>query len=290
MLLVAPRTRLVQGRADGGHSWEMAVRLPSDHLRPYVHGDYCGYVERTARPLRRRELATPFVVFVLEFGPPIRIYDYGSTTSASRHAGGFVAGMDDRFALTEHDGFQSGVQVNLTPIGARLFFGLPMSELAGQVVSSRDLLPRRHRSLAERLEPLPDWDARFDLVEEVLSEGLARAQVDTSVVAWAVQRIEESGGAVDMRALARDLGYSPKHVIRLFHDQVGMPPKRLARIVRFTRLARHLRKGGAGTWAELALDFGYYDQAHLVREVKRFTGVTPTQARPLLADFYGLEA
>jgi AraC-like DNA-binding protein len=227
-------------------------------------------------------------VFILEIGPPVRVYDYGSTTRAAGHPGGFVAGLDERFAITEHDGFQQGIQVNLTPLGARRLFGRPMSELRGLVASSRDLLPPRYRSLAEHIAELRHWDARFDLVEEMLEERMLRTVVDQDVVAWAVRRIEESGGAVEVRTLARELGYSRKHVIAMFHDQVGVPPKLLARLVRFDRLARHIRRGGPGTWAELALDFGYYDQAHLVREVKAFTGFTPTQARPLLTDLYGL--
>ena len=95
-----------------------------------------------------------------------------------------------------------------------------------------------------------------------------------------MRRIEETGGAVEMRALARELGYSRKHVITLFRDHVGLPPKLLARIVRFDGLLRQLRTGAATSWADLALDCGYYDQAHLVREVRRFTGLTPTEARP----------
>ena len=67
---------------------------------------------------------------------------------------------------------------------------------------------------------------------------------------------------------------------------MGLPPKLLARIVRFDRLLRQLRTGAAMSWADLALECGYYDQAHLVREVRRFTGVTPTEARPLVQDLY----
>jgi AraC-like DNA-binding protein len=283
----ALRSRLVRGESAGAR-WEMAVRPPSAALRPYVCGDYVGYVERTPARTVRWEFPAPFVVFVTEFGPPVRI---GDSASGSRgFPGGFVAGLDERPAVTEHDGFQQGVQVNLTPIGARRLFALPMSELKGLVVSFRDLLPRRYWSLPERLAELSDWDARLDLVEGLLEERVSASVVDTGVVGWAVGRIEESGGGVDMRSLARDMGFSRKHVITLFRDQVGIPPKLLARLVRFDRLARHIRAGRPGTWAELALDFGYYDQAHLVREVKEFTGRTPTQVRPLMGDFYGLHA
>lgn len=198
-----------------------------------------------------------------------------------------MGGLDDRFAVCEHDGFQHGIQVYLTPIGARLLFGVPMSELTGRIVPIRDILPTRHRNLGERLQDVTDWDERFRVLDWTLADCLTEARDRTNVVSWALRRIEQSGGALDMRALARQLGYSEKHVIALFRDQVGIPPKRLARIVRFDRLVKHLRKGGGGTWAELALKFGYYDQAHLVRDVRQFTGITPTEARPLITDIYG---
>jgi AraC-like DNA-binding protein len=71
-------------------------------------------------------------------------------------------------------------------------------------------------------------------------------------------------------------------VIALFHEHVGMTPKRFARIVRFDRLVRHLRGGGEGSWAELAARFGWFDQSHLANDVKRIVGVPPSQARELL--------
>ncbi|MCI0571798.1 MAG: AraC family transcriptional regulator [Myxococcaceae bacterium] len=224
------------------------------------------------------------MVVVLEFGRPIRIFEGTDVRRATRYAGGFVAGVDDRFSLTGHDGSQQGLQINFTPLGARLFFGVPMSELSGRVVHFRDLVPPEQHSLAERLEAQPDWDARFDLVERLLTERIASAHGRSDAVAWAVRHIEASGGAVDVRSLVRELGYSHKHVITLFRDQVGVPPGLLARIVRFDRLMRHLKRGGPGTWAELAVEFGYYDQAHLVNEVRRFTGTTPTEVRAMLVD------
>lgn len=230
----------------------------------------------------------PQIVVVIEFGPPVRVFDAGSDRRHSRYPGGFVAGIDDTFTVTEHDGFQRGLQVNLTPIGARLFFGVPMAELTGRVLSARDLLPRKYARLAERLEELPTWDERFDLIERALGDRVDEARHELGVVPWALQRIEELGGVVDMRALARELGYSQKHVIDLFRENVGVPPKLLARLVRFDRLVKHLKAGASGTWAELAQRFGYYDQAHLARDVKQFTGTTPTRARATLLDLAGM--
>jgi AraC-like DNA-binding protein len=225
----------------------------------------------------------PRVVMILELGNPIRVHDPADERHAVAFGGGFVAGLDDRSTLTSHDGAQRGIQIDLTPCAARRLFGLPLSELAGQVIPLIDLLPRTERHLAERLANLTSWDARLDVVERLLLERITGSPLDTRLATWAVRRIEASGGCLNSRTLARELGYSQKHVIALFHDHVGMTPARFGRLVRFDRLVGHLRQGGSGSWAELAARFGWFDQAHLTNDVKRIVGEPPSRARAALA-------
>jgi AraC-like DNA-binding protein len=250
------------------------------HLAPFVRS-VMGYVERAPGVVRRRELPGPMVATIIELGAPIRVYD-GATPR--RYRGGFVAGLDDHPTFCEHDGEQRGVQLDLTPVGARLFFGLPMSELAGRVVAIDELLPRAHRGLAERLDALPTWEARLALVIRLVEERLDELTGATKVVAWAVRHIEERGGAFDGRELARQLGYSQKHVIHLFRDTVGVPPKQHAKLVRFGRLVEILRSGRRVAWAQLASQLGWFDQSHMWRDIKRFAGASPTELLPELAD------
>jgi len=69
-----------------------------------------------------------------------------------------------------------------------------------------------------------------------------------------------------------------------FRADVGLPPKSAARVLRFAALVRRLRAGGpALSWAALAADAGYADQAHLTRDVRRCAGLTPTALRATLA-------
>lgn len=288
---LARRTRVVSGET-GGSRWEYATRAPRPALRPYIR-DYCGYVESAPGLVRRLEYPGPQVVVIIELDAPVRVYDAGQLRTSTRYPGGFVAGLDDQFTLVEHRGTQRGLQVNLTPLGGRLFFDRPMSELAKQVVSLRDLLPRDDRSLADRIDALPDWDSRFDLVEDLvdarMAAGLDRCGDAARPIAWAYGEVVRCGGVVDLAALSRELGCSHRHMIALFRNYIGFPPRLLGRIVRFDRLMTHLRRGdGDDTWADLAARFGYYDQSHLVRDVRAFTGRTPTVARASLVDLGGL--
>jgi len=273
----------------GGHAWEMAFRDPPASVRPHVR-EYCGYTEATPAALRRHEFPVPRVVAIFEIGPPLRLIDLGNQSRVTSYQAGFAAGMGDVTSLTEHDGFQQGMEVKFTPIGARLFFDLPMAELANQVVGLDEVLGQAGRNICARLREAPDWDARFDLLDDFIAGRIARARARTQPCAWAMDRIEQSGGQLDVGALARELGYSQKHLISLFRDQVGLPPKLVARLFRFDRVMQHVRSGAPVSWAEIAADCGYYDQAHLIRDVRRFTGTTPTGARALVGDLALLPA
>jgi AraC-like DNA-binding protein len=235
-----------------------------------------GFDERSPAPEVRREFPEPWVVMIIDFGSTLRVRRRGET-SATRHVGGFVAGLGDAYALVEHTGHQRGMQVDLTATAARRLFGMPLCEIANQIVPLPDLLPAGHRSLAERLDASRSWPQRFAVVEELLTRHLLGSSVDTARVERALARIEATGGRLALGALARELGCSHKHLIALFRDQVGVNPKLFARLVRFQRAMRDARAGSPG-WAELALEHGYCDQAHLAREVAHFTGLTPTAA------------
>lgn len=272
----------VEQASSGGARWELASRPLPAVLVPWV-SKCAGYGEWADEPVTRREVPHPRIVVILEIDTPIRLHDPADEAKLTTFKGGFVAGLDDRSTLTTHDGSQRGIQIDLTPTAARRCFDRPMSDLLGQAVPLVDLLPRAERSLCERLAELRDWDARLELVEALLAQRITACRADTRIAEWATRRIEACGGALDLSTLARELGYSSKHVISLFHEHVGMTPKRFARVVRFDRLVRHLRSGGAGSWAELAARFGWFDQAHLSNDVKRMTRGSPSELRELLS-------
>jgi AraC-like DNA-binding protein len=268
--------------------FEVASRSIPPALSPYVRS-WAGYIERTAGPLRRRELPGPQIVVIFEFGPPLRVFDAGSETKSGKYPGGFVAGLADASSMTEHGGFQAGMEVKLSPFGARALFGVPLSEMSRAVLPLADLLAREHRSVADRLASAPSWDARFDIIESLLLNRVRAADFQVTPAIWAARKIEAAEGAIEIGALCRELGYSHKHVLSLFRQDVGLSPKLYARLTRFDATVRKLRAAGIPaldrTWAELAFEHGYADQSHLVRELKHFSGLTPSELRWLIEDY-----
>jgi AraC-like DNA-binding protein len=152
-----------------------------------------------------------------------------------------------------------------------------MHELLNRVVPLEDLLGREAAALAERLADAPGWRERFAIVDAVLTRRLAGAAPVSRGVEWAWARLEATAGAAPVGELGAELGWSRKRLVASFRDEVGLTPKTAARVLRFQSLVARLRGGGVrASWAELALACGYADQSHLVRDVRRFAGVTPT--------------
>jgi AraC-like DNA-binding protein len=245
---------------------ELAGRPPHPALRRHIR-TLTGWYERTDGPLRRRELPGGRVVLVVSFGPQL---DVNGRTYTS-----FAAGLHDTPATTEHAGYGYGIQSYMTPLGARRFFGLPMGELTGQVVELEDLIGGpAARELAERLALAPDWPTRLDLFERAIARRVLAAPPVPGELEWAWQRLLETDGAVPVTDLAAELGRSRRHLAVRFREEIGMTPKAVARLLRFEHAVQRLRAGDE--LGDLALDAGYYDQAHFNRDFRAFAGTTPT--------------
>ncbi len=256
-----------------GMGWETAVARPGGLLAPAIE-QYQGYVEKTSGPLRRQEFTAGKVVFIFGLGPAINLIDPAENTI--RRVDSFVAGLDDGFTITETTGAQSGVQLNLDPLVAGRLFGLPIGRLTREIVDFADLWGPGAAGLVEQLQAANGWDRRFDLLDRHLAPRLAAGAPPNPTVAWAWRRLRETAGLVSITELAADIGWSRKHLAIQFREHVGLAPKAVARLMRLGAAIRALDAGGpAPELAGLALDCGYYDQAHFTHDFRRLTGVTP---------------
>lgn len=263
-------------------SASFAAGTPHPSLRGVVLR-YEGYDERGGPPVVFRELPCTFVPIIIDL-------DAGWSVAHKQHAeplrlGSFVAGITDGPVLVGHGGSASCLQVDLSPLGARRLVGMPMSELANQSVPIDDVFGRYGRELVQRVADLPDWPSRFALIDQAIRARLADAAPVDAGVAWSLRRITASGGAAAIGDLAGELGWSHRRLIARYRDAVGLPPKLVARIVRFERLTAHISTRPAIDLATAATTCGFFDQAHLAREVRELAGITPTELRATTVNF-----
>ncbi|MBJ7455792.1 MAG: AraC family transcriptional regulator [Thermoleophilia bacterium] len=259
-------------------SSELVVRAPGPHLAGVVVG-YTGFAESSSGPVGFRELPCTYVPLIIDLGEGWSVGDPHHPARPPERLRSFVAGLTDGPVSVEHPGTARCLQVDLTPLGARRLLGMPMSEIANRSVALEDVLGPSAGHLAERLDATHGWDARIALVERVVAARLARSGHPDPGAAWALGRLSASGGRVAIGDLARELGWSHRRLIARFRAEVGLPPKTVARIVRFERLRALLGAEPGIGLARAAAGCGFSDQAHLAREVRDLAGTTPSALR-----------
>ena len=261
-------TRVLRHASEHG-SWELVTRAPDPRLRGHV-GDYQGYLE-SGTPTRQ-QVPAPLIPIIVNFGSRWNIAS--AVDGAAVAYDSFAAGLGVGSSYVAAAGPATCVQVNLTPLGAYMFFGFALHEIANEVVPLEALLPRTLAHLAEQLDDAKSWEARFELLDAVFLARLAEARTPTVEVAWAWTILERTHGTAPIGWICDRLGRSRRHLARRFRDEVGLPPKTIARIMRFDRAVFLLGREDAEL-ADVAFECGYYDQAHLNREFREFAGTSP---------------
>ncbi|MDN5859314.1 MAG: helix-turn-helix transcriptional regulator, partial [Pseudonocardia sp.] len=188
-----------------------------------------------------------------------------------------LAGRPARIAIGEA---QTGLQLDLTWQGARALLGMPAAEIAGMSVDLNAVLGRRCAHLMEQLAEAPGWDARFALLDRALAALAADGpglHGTPPEVRRAADLIQASGGTSRITDLARDVGWSRRHLTERFRIETGLGPKSMARVVRFERVCAWLRRPDRPPLAVAAAEGGYVDQAHLARDFRELAGLTATE-------------
>ena len=219
------------------------------------------------------------LTLVVPFDEPLHLSGVGLSRRTPFE--GVLAGLATAPTLIHHEGRQHGVQLGLTPAGARALFGLPAAELAGRSVELEDILGRVARSLRDELQEYATWRERFAAVERVVL-GLVRnhdsGREPAPEVREAWRRIRQGGGQTRVAAVASDVGWSTRHLEHRFRGEFGITPKSAVRLTRFERSVEAVRDPRRGL-ADVAADCGYADQSHLAREWRDLAGLPPSRWR-----------
>lgn len=256
---------------------ELVQVAPAPALRDAVLR-LTGYRERVAGPVRFTEMPCTFVPVIIDLGDGWSIGDARADVPMER-VGPFVAGLTGFPVAVEHPGHAHCLQIDLRPRSARRLLGVPMHELANRTVALDDVLGAGARDLVARVGDTEGWSARFALVQDAIAARLAAAPPLRREVGWALERVAAGGRPARVGDVARELGWSHRRLIAGFRDEVGLPPKLVARIARFERARAVIAAHPEADLAGVAARCGYADQAHLSREVRDLAGTTPAHLR-----------
>ena len=230
------------------------------------------------KPIVHRTLAN--------FNPEL-IFHYGGAfkeiVKNERIESTFVGGLHGqtnmvrRFIYTEPCGIFG---IILQPHAIPVLFNTPSSAVKNQLVDFHDLLGTEGRTITEMIVNAKNNTERVQIANGLLESKLKENR--RPEISFAVQKIYEAKGMIDMKWLVYQSCLSQRQFERNFKEYVGFSAKSFMNIVRFKSLISTYKKGGKNL-TRLAYDFGYYDQAHFIKEFRIFSGYTP-------GDYFGGQA
>ena len=206
-----------------------------------------------------------------------RLYDPDDTRKMTRWDGAGVTGPRTESFAIDTDEQTCVVGVSFRPAGAVPFFRMPSSELYNRHVSLADLWGSFARHLRDRILAEPAPLAKLRLLEMALLERAAGTWDTQPVVEYAVRSFLAAPQALRISEIVADTGYSSRRFIELFKQHVGMTPKLFCRVRRFQGVLRRITGGRPVSWTDVALDCGYFDQAHFIHDFRAFSGVNPSR-------------
>lgn len=257
------------------HAW-----CPPPLLRHAVD-HYTGYRYAGFEPGRHMGLPSRHLTFIISFDQPLdltMVVD-GRRTSSTFDA--VVSGFHTAPAVIRHDGSQHGIQLHVTPPGARRLFDVPAGDLASDAVPLDALWGPLAAELRDRLDAAPTWRDRFTVLDAMLLRVVASrplgAPTARAEATEAFRRLIVTDGLIDISSLADHVGWSRRHLSGEFAAEYGVSPKQMARVLRFDRSRSRLVAPDAGSMASIAAECGYADQAHMAREWRALAGASPSQ-------------
>ena len=202
-------------------------------------------------------------------------HDVEHAENCSRFSGAIVSGAHGHSFVPDSAEVTSIIGVHFKPGGAFPFLGLPASDLADTHIDLDTIWGPAAGRLRERLCEARTSVERFQLLHEALLTRLCYGIEQHYAVSTALEFFRQNRIGSRVRETAKYLGLSQRRFIQVFKAEVGMTPKLFSRIQRFQQIRGFIQQTPSPNWADLAVDLGYFDQSHLIREFVEFTGFSP---------------
>jgi AraC-like DNA-binding protein len=189
---------------------------------------------------------------------------------------GFVVGQMNEFIDIAPHGRVGFVAVRFSAQGAYRFLPGSLKRIAGGVVATRDIWKDSDSEIMDGIATAPKMSRRIVIIEDLLKNYLALMQREDILVDRALELIQHHAGSLRITELASAVGASTRQLNRRFENAVGVTPKQFSRVSRFVHVLNTLRSRRNAPLTEVALNCGYFDQAHFNHEFRQFAGLQPT--------------
>ena len=250
-------------------------RVPNPPLDAFIASIW--YCENDPRPLALERVlpsgAAQLIVNLKE--DQTRLYNAELRRRRNTTSGTVLSGVQSRYCIIDTAEQECVLGVSFKPGGLAPFFRIPAQETRDAGIPLDLLWGRRAIDLREQLLEAPSPHAKLDTMERALTEMWKPLDLHPAI-AHALGEFAKRPHDARIAAVTAMSNLSPKRFIERFKAAVGLTPKRYSRILRFQHALAHAETGHRVDWTRIAMDCGYFDQAHFIHDFRSFAGITPT--------------
>ncbi len=252
---------------------------PHSSLSKYINCFWISRSPESPSPSPAKNLILPDggTEIIFNTGAPEKVYIAGHGTYIGTSGFSMVVGPRKHALLLEDTGKKEKIGIRFNPGGLYPFLQLPPHHIAGSTVGLDMLWGKVSQELEARLRETPDDPDKIKLLQNHLLRLLNPKFTGKHSVEFAVNQILETNGNISIHELVSHMGMSQKSLERRFLNRVGLTPKFFSRIVRIRGALKLIHECSSADWTDIGCCLGFYDQAHFIKEIKAFTGFTPTR-------------
>jgi AraC-like DNA-binding protein len=204
------------------------------------------------------------------------IWEYPDGVKRRPISSSLVVGARATYEIVDTSDMADLVGIVFEPGAFTCFAGDAADRFSDQNVALEGLWGVDSRGFREQLWEATTPTAKLRCAERFLRDRFSNRLHRCKLVQFALWRFEQSPLITTVSNVARETGWSERHFSQRFREEVGLSPKSWCRLRRFQRALQQLHAGEQVRWAEMALDCGYYDQAHFANEFRAFSGLDAT--------------
>jgi hypothetical protein len=196
----------------------------------------------------------------------------------SKEASITLIGIADSPAIVdvEDDAPHGNIGIEFSPIGAYRFFRLRQTELKNKIFPLTDIFGKTAQDINERIANAEPVSEKIQIIQTYLLTLLLQSEPDL-ILDYCLRQIENSKGLVTVTELEKKTGYSSRWLYEKFMEKVGLSPKNLSSVTRFMQFYEAGAKNPTPDFFKKDVYNYFYDQAHFIKDFKRFTGYSPSK-------------
>jgi AraC-like DNA-binding protein len=255
---------------------QLQVIAPSTPLSYYIQHYWVLETSIDEETVKERVVPTGNIELMFHYRKPFQTHTPQGNILAQPQSS--LSGISRSWFDVSAGGGSGALAVTFYPGAAAYFFNFPMRDLEGQSIQLSDLTNNEAGFIEEQLAEADSLQQRIKIVENYLMRKLRpMVSPDLQTIGHGVQYIKKLNGQLSALDLAKELCVTPKTLERKFACYVGETPKQYIKIVRFQKVMQNLMFATPGKLTQQALENGYFDQAHFIKDFKAYSGYTPRE-------------